>query len=104
MIKEKELPTLYERVGIGSKNYCVTCKKKEDGYDLLLEKKIKIRSKRKVADTNKSTTRKVVFSTNMRIGDLYKINYDVLLSSLLYEEKIIFKNIINKMLMEIENG
>ncbi|PAV01491.1 hypothetical protein CBG25_16375 [Arsenophonus sp. ENCA] len=104
MIKGKELPTLYDRVGIGSKNYCVTCKKKEDGYDLLLEKKIKIRSKRKVADPNKSTTRKIVFSTNIRISDFDKISYDVLPSSLLYEEKNIFKNIINKIARKIENG
>lgn len=96
MIKENVLNTLYERIGIGGKTFCITCKKQENSYILIFEKKIKIRSKVKIADPSKSSSRKVILRACVQTHDFGTIDYNSLFYSLPGEEKKIFKALVIK--------
>lgn len=88
---------MYIRKGVGNRTYCVTCQKMDDGCLLTFEKKIKIRSKKKIADESKSTTRQVVFNKIIKTQSIGSINHDDIFSSLSPVEKDIFINIIKEM-------
>ena len=103
MIKANVLNTLYERKGIGNRTFSVTCTKENQGYSLCCEKKIKIRSKNKISDPKKSTSRKTIFSISIKINDLNEIDYYRFFSSLSNEEKEIFHKLVIKIAEKINH-
>lgn len=104
MNDENKTDTIYLRKGVGNKTYCVTCQKLDSGYSVLFEKKIKIRSKNKVCDVSKSTSRKPVFSSLINVANLDSIDYSVIMSSLVNEEKEMFRQIVEKLEEGLKNG
>ncbi|HGK8529393.1 TPA: hypothetical protein ACKWS1_004397 [Yersinia enterocolitica] len=100
---ENKTDGIYLRKGVGNKTFCVTCQKTELGYLVLFEKKLKIRSKKKICDETKSTSRKPVFSSQVGFTSLDLIDYDAVMSLLPDEEKAIFVQLVDKIAEGFKN-